>query len=263
MRRILACWAAAALVAVGAFGQGKGLPDLKGKTIQAVTTNGSLPLSFVDPKTGKAVGWEYDAVNEIAKRLNAKVAWNLAGGDAIIPAVRDGRFDVGMNGLTITDGRKKQVAFSDPYMKNQQFMLVRNDESRFKGPKDFAADGGLLIGAQADTTSFYAAAYNVLDGNEQNPRIRLFPTSGSAVQALIAGDADCVLLDAATGRGFVGANPGKLKIIGDALTDEDYGFIFKIGSVLVTPFNAALKSMKDDGTLDALTTKWFTEYATK
>ncbi|HET6484825.1 MAG TPA: transporter substrate-binding domain-containing protein, partial [Spirochaetia bacterium] len=183
-------------VAAGLFAQTAGLPDLKGRTIRAVTGNDFTPLNFVDPKTGKAVGWEYDAVNEIARRLNAKVAWNVTSWDTMIQAIRDGQFDVGMDGITITDERSKQVAFSDPYMTAQQFMLVRKDESRFTGPTDFAANGKLLIGSQAGTTNFYTAVYNVLDGNEQNPRIKLFETFGAAVQALISGDVDCVLLDA-------------------------------------------------------------------
>lgn len=259
----LMCAVIVALIAFSAFGQTKALPDLKGRTIRAVTGNDFTPLNFVDPKTGKAVGWEYDAVNEIGKRLNAKIAWNVCSWDAMIQAIRDGQFDVGMDGITITDERKQQVAFSDSYMTSQQFMLVRRDESRFTGPKDFAADAKLLIGSQAGTTNFYTAVYDVLDGNESNPRIKLFETFGATVQALLAKDVDCVLMDAATGKGYIGANPDKLKIIGGALSSEDYGFIFKLGSDLAAPCNAALKSMKDDGTLDKLTTKWFTEYNTK
>jgi polar amino acid transport system substrate-binding protein len=256
-------WASVALcVASTAFAQAK-LPDLKGRTIKAVTENAFTPLNFVDPKTGKAVGWEYDAVNEIARRLNAKVAWNVTTWDTMIQAIRDGQFDVGMDGITITDERKQQVAFSDPYMRSQQFMLVRADEKRFTGAKDFGANAKLLIGSQAGTTNFYAAVYNVLDGKEDNPRIKLFETFGATVQALLAKDVDAVLMDAATGKGYIGANPNKLKIIGDPLASEDYGFIFKIGSDLVAPFNAALAAMKADGTLDKLTTKWFTEYSTK
>jgi polar amino acid transport system substrate-binding protein len=265
MKRILST-AIAVLIAfssMSAFAQTKALPDLKGRTVRAVTGNDFTPLNFVDPKSGKSVGWEYDAVNEIARRLNARVAWNVTSWDTMIQAIRDGQFDVGMDGITITDDRSKQVAFSDPYMRSQQFMLVRKAETRFTGPKDFAANAKLLIGAQAGTTNFYTAVYNVLDGNEQNPRIKLFETFGASVQALIANDVDCVMVDAATGKGYVGANPDKIKIIGEALTSEDYGFIFKLASDLVAPFNAALSSMKGDGTLDKLTTKWFVEYGTK
>ena len=237
-----------------------GLPDLKGRTIVAVTENAYTPLNFVDPKTGKAMGWEYDAVEEIARRLHAKVEWKVTAWDTMIQAVRDGQFDVGMDGITINDERKAQVDFSIPYMTSQQFMLVRADENRFTDAKTFGANPKLLIGSQAGTTNFYVAVYNVLDGNESNPRIKLFETFGAAVQALLAGDVDMVLMDAASSKGYVGANPGKLKVIGEPLGTEEFGFIFKKGSDLVEPFNRAIESMKVDGTLERLNNKWFFEY---
>lgn len=250
-------------IASAAFAQTKAIPDLKGRTIRAVTENAFTPLNFVDPKTGKAMGWEYDAVNEIGKRLNAKIVWNICSWDTMIQAIRDGQYDVGMDGISITDERKKQVDFSDPYMVSQQFMLVRKSESRFKSAAEFNANPKLLIGSQAGTTNFYVAVYNVLDGKEDNPRIKLFETFGATVQALLAGDVDCVLMDAASSRGYVGANPEKLKVVGDPLGTDNYGFIFKLGSDLVAPFNAAIAGMKADGTLDKLTTKWFYDYNAK
>ncbi len=236
------------------------LPDLQGRKVVAVTENAYTPLNFVDPATGKAVGWEYDAVNEICRRLNCVVDWKLSSWDAMIPAVKDGQFDVGMDGITINDERKAQVDFSDPYLTSQQFMLVRADETRFSDAKAFAADPKLLIGAQAGTTNFYSAVYNVLDGDEANPRIKLFETFGASVQALLAGDVDMVLTDAASGRGYVGANPDKLKIVGDALGSEDFGFIFTPKSDLVAPFNAAIATMKKDGFMEHLNTRWFFLY---
>jgi polar amino acid transport system substrate-binding protein len=252
----------AVLVALSAFGQAK-LPDLKGRTIRAVTENAYVPLNFVDPKTGKAVGWEYDAVNEIGKRLNAKIVWNTTSWDTMIQAVRDGQFDVGMDGIAITDDRKKQVAFSETYMVSQQFMLVRKDEKRFKNAAEFGANPKLLVGAQAGTTNFYVAVYNVLDGKEDNPRIKLFETFGATVQALLAGDVDTVLMDASSGKGYIGANPDKLMIYGEPLGTETFGFIFKLGSDLVGPFNAGIAALKADGTMDKLTNKWFNEYNAK
>jgi polar amino acid transport system substrate-binding protein len=118
----------------------------------------------------------------------------------------------------------------------------------------------LLIGAQAGTTNFYTAVYNVLDGNEQNPRIKLFETFGASVQALLAGDVDMVLADAASSKGYVGANPDKLKVVGDPLGSDDFGFIFKPKSDLVAPFNAALETMKKDGFVDHLNSRWFFLY---
>lgn len=251
----------ALLLSVIAFSSfANSLPDLQGREVHAVTENAYTPLNFTDPKTGQGVGWEYDAFNEIAKRLNIKLVWNLSSWDAMIQAVRAGQYDVGMDGITINEERKSQIDFSDSYMVSQQFMLVRADETRFTDAKSFAADEKNLVGAQPATTNFYVAVYDVLDGDEANPRIKLFETFGSTVQALISGDVDTVLMDATSARGYVGANPGKLKIIGEALGTEEFGFIFTPGSDLVEPVNAALASMKADGTLERLNQKWFFEY---
>ena len=82
------------------------LPDLGGSTVVAVTDNDYTPLNFVDPLTGEAVGWEYDAVNEICRRLNCTVDWQVTSWDTMITAVQEGQFDVGMDGITITDERQ-------------------------------------------------------------------------------------------------------------------------------------------------------------
>ena len=233
------------------------LPDLGGQTVVAVTGNDYTPLNFVDPASGQGVGWEYDAVNEICRRLNCVVEWQVTAWDTMIAAVKEGQFDVGMDGITITDERKEQVDFSDAYMVSQQYMLVRAGETRFSTPAEFAADPNLLIGSQTGTTNFYTAVYEVLDGDEANPRIKLFESFGAAVQALISGDVDMVLLDAASGRGYIGANPDALEIIGDPLGSEEFGFIFTPASELREPFNAAIAQMKADGYLDYLNTRWF------
>ena len=237
-----------------------GLPDLKGRTVVAVTENAYTPLNFVDPKTGKGIGWEYDAFNEIGKRLNFKVDWQLSSWDTMIQAVKDGQFDVGMDGITITEDRAKQVDFSAPYMVSQQFMLTRADEHEFTDAKSFAANPDLLVGAQPGTTNFYVAVYDVLDGDEANPRIKLFETFGASVQALKSGDVDVVLMDATSAQGYMGANPGAFKMVGEPLGTEEFGFILTPGSELTAPINAAIESMKADGTLDALNQKWFFEY---
>lgn len=236
------------------------LPDLEGRTIVAVTGNDYTPLNFIDPRTGEAVGWEYDAVNEICRRLNCTVDWQVSSWDTMIAAVHNGQFDVGMDGITITEERKEQVDFSLPYMVSQQFMLVRADEDRFSSAEEFGAQEDLLIGSQTGTTNFYVAVYDVLDGDEANPRIKLFESFGAAVQALLSGDVDMVLMDAASSRGYIGANEGKLKLVGEPLGTEEFGFIFTPGSDLVEPFNAAIEEMKADGFLEELNVKWFFEY---
>ena len=258
MKRILSL-AAAALAFAGVAAAAE-LPDLGGRTVIAVTENAYTPLNFVDPATGKGIGWEYDAFDEIAKRINIKLDWKLSSWDPMIEGVRQGQFDVGMDGITITDERKQQVDFSDPYMVSQQFMLVRAAESRFSDGAAFAADANLFAGAQGGTTGFYTTVYDILDGDEANPRIKLFETFGASVQALKTGDVDMVLMDKVSAAGYMGASPNSFKLVGDAIKSEEFGFILKKGSDLVAPINAAIASMKADGTADALNKKWFFDY---
>ena len=236
------------------------LPDLGGKKVAVVTENAYPPLQFIDPKTGKAVGWEYDAMNEIAKRLNFQVEYLNTSWDAMIQAVADNQFQIGMDGITINDERKQKVDFSDPYMRSEQFMLVRSDEKRFTDAKSFAASKETLIGSQPGTTNFYVAVNNVLDGNEQNPRIKLFETFGATVQALKTGDVDLVLTDSTAGKGYVDASGGALKLVGGPLGAEDFGFIFPKNSELAAPVNAAIAALKADGTFETLNKKWFLDY---
>ena len=248
---------AAMLVATAATAQGT-LPDLGGRDVTVVTENAYPPLQFV--KDGTAVGWEYDAMAEIAKRLNMTVTYENTSWDAMIPAVSEGQYDIGMTGITIRDDRKEVVDFSDPYMPSEMVMLVRGDEERFADAASFAANPDLLMAAQPGTTPFYVGVYEVLDGDEANPRVQTMETFGATVQALRAGDVDLVLTDGTAGQGYVDASGGALKIVGEKLGTEDFGFIFPKGSDLVAPINAAIADMKADGTIDALNTKWFLDF---
>lgn len=250
--------AAAALFATTALADGH-LPDLGGQEIVVVTENAYPPLQFVD-SDGNAVGWEYDAMAEVAERLNATIVYENISWDAMIPAVSEGQFDMGMTGITIREDRAEIVNFSDTYMTSEMVMLVRGDEDRFDDAASFAADDDLLVAAQPGTTPFYVAVYDVLDADEANPRIQLFETFGAGVQALRNGDVDLVLTDGTAGNGYVDASDGALKIVGEKLGTEDFGFIFPKGSGLVEPINAAIADMMADGTIDALNTRWFLEY---
>lgn len=240
------------------------LPDLGGRVVQAVTANDYPPLDMADQKTGQGIGLEYDLVNEIGKRIDARINWNVSSWDTMIQAVHEGQFDVGMDGITINDDRRQQVDFSDPYIKNQQFMLVRAGEDRFTDPDSLAANDDLFIGAQSGTDGYYTAMYmldpNRGDDDPPNPRIKLFDTFGASIQALKSGDVDMVLMDQASVAGYEAADPGVFKTVGGPIGSDEFGFIFTPKSDLVAPFNAALAAIKADGTLDALTKKWFFDF---
>ncbi len=259
--KILATLGAMAMgLAAFAANAGSHLPDLGGREVVIAVENAYPPLQFVDPKTGEARGWEYDFMAEASKRLDFTPVYENISWDAMIPAVSEGQFDMGMTGITIREDRAEKVDFSDPYMRSEMVMLVRGDEDRFDDAASFAANPDLLVAAQPGTTPFYVAVYDVLDGDEQNPRIKLFETFGAGVQALKTGDVDLVLTDGTAGNGYVEASDGGLKIVGEKLGTEDFGFIFPKGSDLVGPFNAVIADMKADGTIEALNTRWFLEY---
>jgi polar amino acid transport system substrate-binding protein len=255
--KVIAALAGLALSVSAAFAGD--LPDLAGKEITVVTENAYPPLQFMD-KSGAAVGWEYDAMAEMAKRLNFVVKYENTSWDAMIPAVSEGQYDLGMTGITIKDERKEKVDFSEPYMRSEMLMIVRGDEARFTDAATFAAIPELLISAQAGTSPFYAAIYNILDGNEENPRVIKFETFGAGLEALKAGDVDLTLSDSTAANGYVAASNGALKLVGAPLASEDFGFIFPKGSELAAPINAAIAAMKADGTMDKLNQKWFVEY---
>jgi polar amino acid transport system substrate-binding protein len=179
----------------------------------------------------------------------------------MIPAVSEGQFDMGMTGITIRDDRKEVVDFSAHYMTSQMLMIVRADEERFTDAASFGADPDLLVSAQPGTTPFYTAVYEILDGDEANPRVVKFETFGAGLEALRTGDVDLTLSDSAAAQAYVAASDGALKIIGEPLQSEEFGFIFPKGSDLVAPINAAIASMEADGTLEALNQKWFVDYA--
>jgi len=260
----LPVFAAVALQTLGLLfapgSQAEGLPDLKGREIVIASENTYPPMQFIDPATGAPTGWEYDAVAEIGKRLNASFTYENLSWDAMIPAISAGEYDMAMNGITIRADRAEKVDFSDPYIRSEMFMLVRADEDRFEKPEEFAANTDFLAGAQPGTTPFYVTVYEVLDGDEANPRIKLFETFGAAVQALKAGDVDLVLTDSTGGQGYIAAYPNTFKLIGEPMGSEDFGFIFPKGSDLIAPVNAAIASLRADGTLEALSKKWFFEF---
>ena len=226
------------------------LPDLGGRTVTVAVDNAYIPFSFID-ESGEAMGWDYDVLGEICARLNCETEWIETGWDGLITAVSRGEYDVSAGGITITDERKEVVAFSDGYMSTIQRLMVRLDEDRFADAAEFAA-GDFTIGVQVATTNYIAATELV--GEE---RVVAYDSFGFAVQALISGEVDGVVLDDVAGQGYVGVNSGDIKLLGDELKSDQLGFIYALDSELIEPFNMALASMREDGVLDAINAKWF------
>jgi polar amino acid transport system substrate-binding protein len=211
--------------------------------------NAYPPFNKIDEATSEGVGWDYDAVREICKRLNCVPEFKQAAWDGIFPAMEAGEYDMLADGVTVTITRTKIVAFSIPYVTIGQVLLVRadNDDTIDK----MKADDSVLVATQIATTNEIVAKENF-----PADRVKSYEDFGAAVLALISKDVDGVVIDNVSAAGFMAENEGQLKVAGQLTSDEQLAFVFPPGSDLVDPVNAALEAMKADGTLDALNAKW-------
>jgi polar amino acid transport system substrate-binding protein len=232
--------------------QPSGLPDLGGREVVIAIENAYIPFNYIRLDNGQAEGWDYDALAEICRRLNCKPVFREIAWDGMIAAVAAGQFDMAADGITITEERKKSVDFSDGYIKVDQRLVVRIDENRFSTVEEFK-NGNFKLATQKGTTNYDEGIKLVGEA-----RVIAFDEFGQAIQAVIAGDADAAIIDDVAGQGYVGVNADKLKLLEGIVSEgQELGFIFPKGSDLVGPINAALKSMREDGTLQRLQEKWF------
>ena len=227
------------------------LPDLGGRVVTVAVENAYMPFNVIDEETGEAVGWDYDTLGVICERVNCTPEFIETSWEGMIVAVSNGEYDMAADGITITEERAKIVDYSIGYIDLSQKFMVRVDDDRFANVEEFVA-GDFIIGVQVATTNFEAAS-----GLVPEDRIVAYGEFGFAVQALISGDVDAVVIDDVAGQGYTGLNADKIKLLPDELTKEQLGFIYPQGSDLVEPFNAALESMMADGTLQAINDKWF------
>lgn len=211
--------------------------------------NAYPPFNSIDQTTNQGVGWDYDTVREICKRLNCVANFKQAAWDGIFPAMQAGEFDMLADGVTVTADRAKIVQFSIPYVTIGQVLLVRADETRTVD--QMKADTKVMVATQVGTTNEIVAKANF-----PADRVKSYDDFGAAVLALTTKDVDGVVIDNVSAVGFMGQNVGKLKVDGQLTSDEQLAFVFPPKSDLVTAVNAALESMKADGTLDALNKKW-------
>ena len=238
-------------------GSTTGLPDLGGREITVAIENAYIPFNYIRLDNGEAEGWDYDALAEICGRLNCTPVYQEIAWDNMIAAVSQGQYDVAADGISITEDRAEVVDFSDGYIAVDQRVMVRLDEDRFDHLDDVRGATDVRLGSQRGTTNYDFAVTLVGEENVVG-----FDTFGDVVQALIHGDVDGVVIDDVAGQGYVGENADQIKLLEGAEAGGELGFVFPKGSDLVEPFNAALDSMRDDGTLETLRAKWFPQGAT-
>ncbi|MCH7900495.1 MAG: amino acid ABC transporter substrate-binding protein [Acidobacteria bacterium] len=232
-------------------GAAEGFTDLEGRTVTVGVENAYLPFNYIPLGGTEGEGWDYDAWTEICKLLNCNAEFVEAGWPAVIDQVAQGDLDTAADGISITDERKEIVDYSDSYMIVQQKFIVQKGDDRYADAQA-VIDSDAIVATQVGTTNYELA--ESLVGAE---RIQAFDQFALAIQALIAGDVDVVIIDDAAGLGYIGADADRIETIDDGLQSDPLGFIFPLGSDLVGPVNEAIQELKDNGVFETLGVKWF------
>jgi glutamine transport system substrate-binding protein len=211
------------------------------------------PMEYKDEKTGAIIGFDVDLFNAICAEIGCTATYENMTFDGLLQAVLSKKYDLSISSWTITDERKKQVNFSDPYLTTGLAVAVRGDEKVIQGPDTITKTS--RIGVQLGTT-----------GEEEGKKIcqkvgctvKSYDDITLALADLAANRADAVINDGPVTADYIISNPtAKLRMVGKLLTNEDYGILLrKEDTALQGNINAALKKIKDSGKLTELMKKW-------
>lgn len=214
-----------------------------------MATNAEFP-PYEYKEGDKVVGIDAEVAQAIADKLGMKLEIVDTKFDAIIPGVQSGKYDMGMAGMTVTPEREQSVSFSDSYATGIQSIIVKQG-SDIKSVDDLSEK--TKIGVQLGTTG---DIYAKDDFGEE--AVQEYDKGADAVQALIAGKIDCVIIDNEPAKSFVAANEG-LEILKTSYAEEDYAICFKKDNTeLQTKVNDALKELIADGTVQKIVDKYIT-----
>jgi polar amino acid transport system substrate-binding protein len=196
-------------------------------------------------------GLEYDMANDIAAKCGLKMEFRNEDFGAIVAGqIPTGSYDISLSQVTITDDRAKVVDFSTPYYTADQGVLVKKGVTI----STWADLAKLTVGVQADTTAesdlMTIAKYKVSN-------LKSFPDLTSAYEALSSGQVDAVIIDTPINLGQAAQSNGELSVVSQFKTGEAYGAIFPLGSDRKAIFDPIIKGLVGDGTIKALTLKYF------
>jgi polar amino acid transport system substrate-binding protein len=241
----------AALASLLAFGAAQ---DLGGRTVTVGSDTTYPPFETV-AADGTIVGFDVDVFKAVCTVVNCVAEFQTTAWDGIFPALAAGEFDAVASGVTITEERSRVVDFTVPYFEVNQAITTRVEDESYQ-LADFTDSGSrLTLGAQTGTTNAMTAEQLV--GRD---RLSLYDDFNQAIQALLNGDIDGVMIDDVTADDFVQQYAGQLTVaIRGVESGEQLGFAVQKGDDLVDALNAGIEAIKADGTLDMLITKWFSE----
>ena len=212
-----------------------------------MSTNAAFPPYESTDDNGNFVGIDIDVAAAIAEKLGLELQVDDMDFDAALLAAQNGKSDMVMAGVTVTEDRQLVMDFSDSYATGIQSIIVKED-SDIASPDDLADK---MIGTQRGTTGYIYCSDDF--GDEH---VTPYDNGLTAVQALVNGQVDAVVIDNAPAKEFVEANPG-LKILDTAYAEEDYAIgVAKGNTAMLNAINGALEELKNDGTLQAIVDKY-------
>ena len=213
-----------------------------------MATNAAFPPYEMTTDAGEFEGIDIETAQAIADKLGLELQIDDMDFDAALLSVQQGKADIVMAGVTVTDERKAVMDFSDSYATGIQSIIVP-EGSDIASPDDLA---GKKIGTQRGTTGYIYCSDDFGDEN-----VVAYDDGLTAVQALNNGQVDAVVIDNAPAQEFVAANPG-LVILDTSYAEEDYAIGMAKGSSLEDAVNSVLEELKADGTLQAIVDKYIT-----
>ena len=214
-----------------------------------MSTNAAFPPYEMTTDSGEFEGIDIETAQAIADKLGLELQIDDMDFDAALLAVQQGKADMVMAGVTVTDERQNVMDFTDSYATGIQSIIVKED-SDIASVDDLA---GKKIGTQRGTTGYLYCSDDFGDEN-----VVAYDNGLTAVQMLNNGQVDCVVIDNAPAKEFIAANPG-LKLLDTAYVEESYAIgVGKGNTELKDAINTALEELKADGTLQAIVDKYIT-----
>ncbi|MBP7454402.1 MAG: amino acid ABC transporter substrate-binding protein [Ottowia sp.] len=210
------------------------------------------PMGFRDDKA-QLVGFDIDLAREAAKRLGAEVEFKPIDWNAKEAELTGKRVDALWNGLTITEERKQNIAFTAPYMENHQIIVVKGD-SPIKTKADLA---GKLVGVQDGSSAVDAITKDEATAKTFKD-LKKYGDNVTALMDLTTGRVEAVVLDEVVGRYYTAKKPGEYAVLDENFGTEEYGVgVRKDDTDLHSRLDKAMADMKADGSAAKIAEQWF------
>lgn len=241
-------------VFTGCQKKGSSLSEIQKKGKLSIATSPDFPPFEYLSSSNTVEGIEIEILSLTAEKLSVELEINQMDFDSVLPGVQSGKFDVGVSGISVTEKRKKNVLFTDPYCLAAQAIVVTAD-SDIKSKSDL---NGKKISVQTGTT---AESYTMEMGYD----VSSFTANSDAEAALTQGKVDAWVIDDLTAAEMVAeynkTAETKLVVLSDAMTTEPYAFAFSLGSEdLVNEINSILNELVSDGTVEKIFEKYGAPY---